>query len=196
VRVDAYTVCSSLVEGQRVSLVAQHIGIGAVRRDGCCPIGATPRTDTDCSAKCGNGVIESGETCDSPESCPLCVSDDKCLKVTTVGAADRCSVSCRIASINGCRSEDGCCPANCMHGGDNDCSSRCGDGTVDPGTTETRGTQTCPRDCDDADPCTQVVRTGSTANCNVRCSHFRITVFMPKDGCCPKGATAKDDSDC
>ena len=167
--------------------------------DGCCPMGVDPRADADCHAKCGNNIVEMGETCDPPESCPVCKSDDKCLQVTTIGAASSCNVSCRIASINECRSEDGCCPANCMHGGDNDCSSRCGDGMVEPGTTETcepRGGAACPRSCDDGEACTHDVQTGSTTNCNVRCSHFPITSFTPDDGCCPKGATRTDDPDC
>ena len=29
------------------------------------PVGATNATDTDCPAKCGNGVVERGESCDS-----------------------------------------------------------------------------------------------------------------------------------
>src|SRR5205814_50021 len=33
--------------------------------DGCCPANATHLTDPDCSATCGNGTIEPGETCDS-----------------------------------------------------------------------------------------------------------------------------------
>ena len=32
--------------------------------DGCCPPGANSNTDSDCSASCGNGVLESGEQCD------------------------------------------------------------------------------------------------------------------------------------
>lgn len=175
------------------TITAAHPG------DGCCPDGADPHADSDCNTHCGNGVVEPGETCDPPASCPTCTSADKCLQVTTVGAAASCNVSCRIVSINECRSEDGCCPSSCMHGGDNDCSSRCGDGKVDPGTTETcepRSAQDCPRSCDDGEPCTQDIQTGSTSNCNVRCSHFPITALIPNDGCCPKGATPASDADC
>jgi hypothetical protein len=38
--------------------------------DGCCPLGCNAYSDADCSPDCGNGVIEEGETCDPPESCP------------------------------------------------------------------------------------------------------------------------------
>ena len=30
--------------------------------DGCCPAGCNANTDKDCSASCGNGIVEAGET--------------------------------------------------------------------------------------------------------------------------------------
>ena len=40
-----------------------------VNDDGCCPSGCNANNDNDCKPSCGNGVVESGETCDPPSSC-------------------------------------------------------------------------------------------------------------------------------
>jgi hypothetical protein len=117
----------------------------------------------------------------------------------TTGAADSCNVVCALSIIEECRSEDGCCPAHCSYGGDNDCSPRCGDGRVESGTTETcetGGPDPCLPGCDDRDSCTRDIETGSSTNCNLRCSHFPITELAPNDGCCPSGASQEEDSDC
>lgn len=167
--------------------------------DGCCPEGATPNTDADCQPMCGDGVVEGAETCDPPETCPSCSSEDRCLRLSMTGAPDSCNVVCHVGVIDECRSEDGCCPARCRYGGDNDCSPRCGDGRVEQGTTETcepNGPQACPEGCDDGDACTRDIETGSADNCNIRCSHFPITERVAGDACCPAGATERDDSDC
>jgi hypothetical protein len=171
----------------------------AVNGDGCCPEGADFRIDTDCSSHCGDGVVETGETCDPPSACPSCVTDDKCLRLKIVGSAATCDLVCTVTTVSECRSEDGCCPETCTSGADNDCSTRCGNGRVDPGTTETceyTAAPACPLNCDDGDPCTSDIKTGSAANCNVRCSHFRITAPLPNDACCPSGADANTDPDC
>jgi hypothetical protein len=53
-------------------------------------------------------------------------------------------------------------------------------------------------DCDDKDPCTLDVLTGSEQNCNTACSHLDVTNAANGDGCCPKNAdvNANNDSDC
>ena len=168
----------------------------AVPGDGCCPDGATSLEDADCSPRCGNGVIERGEVCDPPETCPSCVTLDKCLRIHAGGSAQTCDVVCHVTAVEECRSEDGCCAEGCTRGADNDCSSSCGNGMVDPGTSETCERTACIQNCDDQDPCTLDVRTGSAANCNVRCSHFRIYERLPNDHCCPPGADATTDPDC
>jgi hypothetical protein len=167
--------------------------------DGCCPDGANARVDSDCNPQCGNGVIEPGETCDPPGSCPSCATDDKCLRVKMSGSAATCDVVCSVSAVSECRSEDGCCPDTCTSGADNDCSTRCGNGRIDPGTTETceyNIAPGCAQTCDDGDACTTDVKTGSSANCNVHCSHFQISALLPNDGCCPSGADAASDPDC
>ena len=42
----------------------------AEKSDGCCPVGCTGASDLDCPARCGNMVLEKGEECDPPGSCP------------------------------------------------------------------------------------------------------------------------------
>src|SRR6185312_6805081 len=61
----------------------------SISGDGCCPKGATAATDSDCSATCGNGVIEASETCDPKESCPKpgsCTTAKKCMAARLTGA--------------------------------------------------------------------------------------------------------------
>ena len=48
--------------------------------DGCCPAGATANVDSDCPPVCGNGVLESGESCADAN--------------TTAG--DACDAACRL----------------------------------------------------------------------------------------------------
>jgi hypothetical protein len=171
----------------------------AVDGDGCCPPGASSQLDSDCSSKCGNAVIEPGETCDPPSACPSCVTDDKCLRLKITGSAATCDLVCTVTSVSECRSEDGCCPETCTSGADDDCSTRCGNGRVDPGTSETceyTAAPACPLSCDDGDPCTSDIKTGSPANCNVRCSHFRVVASAASDACCPSGADGRTDPDC
>lgn len=170
--------------------------IGA--QDGCCPKGANATSDPDCTALCGNGVIEKAETCDPSSACPSCSSSDKCLMVSSTGAAASCDLSCAYTMVSACRSGDGCCPASCSSSNDDDCSSSCGDGRLDPKETcESGGTgPACPSSCDDQDACTTDYKTGKSENCNVTCSHVRISKALSGDGCCPPGANSNTDSDC
>jgi hypothetical protein len=68
--------------------------------DGCCPPGATNATDSDCAPKCGNKVVERGETCDGncPDECPQAPPDRfgrlGCLRWTLAGDADQCTKRC------------------------------------------------------------------------------------------------------
>jgi cysteine-rich repeat protein len=167
--------------------------------DGCCPDGANATDDGDCAAICGNHVTEPGETCDPAESCSSCPAGSACLKVETRGSASECTAACETTMITACKPNDGCCPGGCNPENDGDCSRRCGDGVVntDAGETcETDGPNRCPTDCKDADPCTDDVRTGSEANCNVVCVHAPITRPYNSDGCCYTGSNANSDSDC
>ena len=88
------------------------------RADGCCPSGATRSTDPDCSATCGNGVIEAGETCDTaiaagqPGACPTpseCTVADPCA-LTLLVSVGTCQAICLHYQVTLQRSGDGCCP--------------------------------------------------------------------------------------
>lgn len=169
--------------------------------DGCCPTDGNSLNDPDCSPKCGNGVLESGETCDPPATCDTdakCRSNDACITTTLAGDASKCTASCETSEIMSCRSGDGCCPKGCNNGNDTDCSASCGDGVVSGTETcePSSSTKPCPASCDDGDPCTKDLRTGTPEQCNVACTNMPITKAMNGDQCCPKGANAVSDSDC
>jgi cysteine-rich repeat protein len=167
--------------------------------DGCCPVGATAATDSDCKTDCGNGVVEPGETCDFKSGCPVCESADRCMLVTSKGSAATCDLECSVKLVTACRSGDGCCPTGCRRDTDSDCSASCGDGKVDSSAFETcePGSATpCATSCDDKNGCTRDEMTGSPDTCNVQCSHWQITALTAGDGCCPDGATSDGDPDC
>ncbi len=55
----------TLVGGGSCDAHCTHAPITAAHDgDGCCPRGANANTDDDCTAECGNGVVEPGEECD------------------------------------------------------------------------------------------------------------------------------------
>lgn len=114
-----------------------------VAGDGCCPSGATPDTDSDCSAHCGDGVLEQAETCDPPESCPTrasCSTTKACMTAHLTGAAETCSARCQELPIEVCESGDACCPKGCTAAEDDDCTEQAPPkpspdaGTAEPGT--------------------------------------------------------------
>jgi MYXO-CTERM domain-containing protein len=111
------------------------------------------------------------------------------------GSAANCNVICSNNPIVSCANGDGCCPAGCDHATDDDCSASCGDGVVDPAET-CDPPESCPADCDDQDPCTDDLLTGSSANCNVACSNTAVVACVDGDGCCPAGCDEASDNDC
>ena len=78
--------------------------------DGCCPMGANATTDRDCKPSCGNGVVETGETCDPKESCKACQTTNACAPQRATGSADTCNLRCEPVAITQCRNSDNCCP--------------------------------------------------------------------------------------
>jgi hypothetical protein len=164
--------------------------------DGCCPTSCDSSTDTDCSVGCGNGIVEAGETCDPPESCPAnCNDGNACTVDQLTGNSQNCNVACSSSAISTCAPGDGCCPTGCTTATDSDCSSGCGDGVIEGGET-CDPPETCPESCDDGNACTVDQRTGSVQNCNVACSHSSISTCVSGDGCCPTGCDSTDDDDC
>jgi hypothetical protein len=182
-----------------------------VSGDGCCPAGASQRTDPDCAAVCGNGVLEVGESCDKgvpaasvdacPRACPR--SPSACLKSVLAGDAASCTARCELELVTTCSAaRDGCCAAGCTAANDADCSPTCGDGAVELGYNETCDVAiaagkpgACPTACNDGLVCTRDVLVAA-GTCHAACLYLPITDFRPGDGCCPPNADANLDPDC
>lgn len=156
--------------------------------------------------RCGNGIIDSGEKCDTgiasgmPGACPVaCQAPASCQRVSLVGGG--CQTECQLVRL-GCIGGDSCCPADCAPAQDSDCSGQCGDGIVQKELGETcengDPSKRCPAvgDCADEDACTRDAISGSAENCNAACTHTPITELKNEDGCCPAGADANTDNDC
>jgi hypothetical protein len=72
---------------------------------------------------CGNRVIEEGETCDPPSTCPTgCDDEDPCTTDSLEGSADRCNARCSHLTITKCLTGDGCCPDGCTWEVDRECT--------------------------------------------------------------------------
>lgn len=162
--------------------------------DGCCPSGCTGDQDEDCNSVCGNGQVESGETCDG--DCPTACDDgDACTTLQLQGAAATCNAQCVTESqVTACVGGDGCCPTGCTADEDIDCSATCGNSTVEPGEICDGN---CPTACDDGDACTVEVLQGSAGNCDAECAVSEtISACVNEDGCCPAACNESNDSDC
>jgi hypothetical protein len=173
--------------------------------DHCCPAGCTAVDDSDCPVICGDGVVETSESCDRaitaghPGACArTCDDGDACTFDQASGSVEGCSRACSHARINACIPDDGCCPAACSAANDSDCAPKCGDKRVGAGET-CDPSSSCPTTCaDDGDPCTTEQLTGSSETCNATCRHVPITACSgtKNDRCCPTGCTRGTDSDC
>jgi hypothetical protein len=155
---------------------------------------------------CGDGRVSVWEECDTgipegwPGACPTsCPEHAACARSFLVGYG--CQAECVVIPPL-CVDGDGCCPSYCTYANDSDCSRSCGNGVVeaDKGETCEPGHESTPcpseADCDDGDPCTQDLFTGSAENCSARCLHVPITALETGDACCPTGANANTDGDC
>jgi MYXO-CTERM domain-containing protein len=82
------------------------------------------------SATCNNGVVDPGETCDPPGSCPTscAASADACMPNVLVGSAAGCTAKCVVEPVTGCVGGDGCCPMGCDATTDTDCAAAPGAG--------------------------------------------------------------------
>ena len=198
------------VSGAPCHRVCVHAKLAAnlVVKDGCCPLGATSKTDLDCNTVCGNGLLEAGETCDpaitsGAGKCPaLADCDDKnaCTKDTLAGSA--CNLKCHNSPVQpNATVKDGCCPSGANSITDADCVPVCGNGVLEAGEKcdpkIVSGAGKCPSltDCDDKNSCTKDALAGS--GCNVSCTHTKLTANpSKKDGCCPSGANSLTDVDC
>jgi hypothetical protein len=92
--------------------------------DGCCPANCNNTNDSDCSPKCGNGVVEAGESCEPVAECQrqqgACQSDQNTIRAGS-GDPNACTFRCA-ASPRACGPGDGVCPSGC--GADPDCLPR------------------------------------------------------------------------
>jgi MYXO-CTERM domain-containing protein len=156
------------------------------------------------TAKCGDGKLDPGEWCDTaiaagkPGACPTsCDDGKKCTKDIMMGTA--CLAKCSNIPITQARNGDGCCVPGSNSGTDNDCPKSCGNGVLDAGEAcdpqIKSGPGVCNSKCGDQNPCTKDFLGGSA--CDPKCMHSPIGPNpAKKDGCCPQGATDKQDADC
>lgn len=173
-----------------------------VAGDGCCPTGVDASADTDCPAKCGDGIVDSNEKCEvaSKETpCPTsCDDEDPCTTDKLSGTAAQCTAVCVNTRITRAVAGDMCCPSGANAETDSDCPTKCGDGVITGNETcdPKSPAQRCPTSCDDSDACTTDKLVGNAAQCTAECSTTPVTAAKSGDGCCPKGATASTDDDC
>ena len=166
-----------------------------VNGDGCCAPGCNASNDNDCSAACGNGIVEPGETCEGA-SCPTSCDDGLvCTANLLVGSAGNCDLACTFPAITAAADGDGCCPAAANANNDTDCAPVCDNAVVEFGET-CDPLASCPTlaACEDGDFCT--IDTLEGAACGVACARTTITLPASGDLCCPFGANANLDTDC
>jgi hypothetical protein len=208
----------STLTGSAANCTAQcsttHTTTTSSTSDGCCPPGGNANNDPDCSAICGNGVVESGELCDTaiPSNisghCPstsecTAMSNGTCPSVTRTGSGctEQCSATYPAANAT---TRDSCCPPGNNNNTDIDCSAVCGNGVVETRAGElcdtgiSSGTGKCPTnattDCNDSIACTTDTISGS--GCTAQCVHTAITACINNDGCCAPGCINANDNDC
>ncbi|MFW6369204.1 MAG: hypothetical protein ACOC0J_01325, partial [Myxococcota bacterium] len=93
--------------------------------------GGEPVSGSDDEDICGDGKLDSGETCDPgveagdgacPENCPELV----CMTWSIAGAAEDCTAECVYQVITACADADDCCPEGCDYASDSDCMPQTG----------------------------------------------------------------------
>ena len=183
---------------------------GAIKGDGCCPVGVNARDDTDCPTVCGNWYLDPGETCDrsQPSGSPLgcrssceTSSTEACTVNTLAGVG--CAVQCTVTQLALAAPDDHCCPKGASRNLDSDCPTICGNGVLEPGETcdtlIAPGKEgACPGTCSKpADLCLASRLEGSFGDCSARCAVEPVTLCsLTSDGCCPAGCTFATDADC
>jgi cysteine-rich repeat protein len=202
---DGMSCTQDTLDGQGCQAMCVNAPITAAQNgDGCCPSGANSTTDNDCMVACGNGVLETGEICDTGiatgvGSCPSTCNDMMSCTADTLVAGGTCQATCTNTPITLPMNNDGCCPTGATPLTDNDCQAGCGNGVVDSGetcdTAIVAGAGRCPTTCTDGMACTRdVLVNGGT--CTAACTFPAITMPINNDGCCPTGANNNTDSDC
>lgn len=84
-------------------------------------------------ATCGNGVADTGETCDpmittgNGVCVDACVaSADACAPNLLTGSSATCDAACEVVEITACANGDGCCADGCTAASDDDCAAASG----------------------------------------------------------------------
>src|SRR5262249_23737265 len=154
--------------------------------------------DNNCLPYCGNGVVESGELCDTgigdggAGACPSSCANMGCTAHTLqgMGCQRQCAATGTLAcGMGGATGRDGCCPTTgCNANLDADCPAVCGNGVLESGEQcdtgiGDGGAGACPTMCPNM-MCTQRVLSGS--GCQAHCvDGGTITACIDNDGCCP-----------
>jgi cysteine-rich repeat protein len=148
--------------------------------DGCCPSACNRSTDSDCSAACGDGILDPNETCETRgnDLCPTsCDDNDACTSDIQTGNAERCNVICTHSPIDAPQNGDGCCPAGSNANNDADCAPRCGNQQVETG-----------EQCDDGNASGG---DGCTAGCMVETAEQRCLALIGVDDACARCSCQK-----
>ncbi|HEX3696151.1 MAG TPA: hypothetical protein VH374_12275 [Polyangia bacterium] len=145
--------------------------------------------------RCGNGVVDPGETCDPAASCPTTCPWTVCQRRRLSGSPGLCTAVCVDDGVQGqCANNDGCCPSGCNANNDSDCKPTCGNGVIEQGEVCDGN---CPTSCAPLG-CTKQRLQGS--GCAAKCvSDGLQTVCQDNDDCCPGTANncnATNDKEC
>jgi len=203
---DGNACTTDAMTGSNCTTLCTHGDVTAcVSGDGCCPSSSCLLIDSDCSVTCGNGTVESGETCDTAigggaGACPSAAAcnDGNPATRDALESGATCKARCVHTPITTCTGGDGYCPAGCNGNTDGDCAVACGNGVVegsescDSGVAS--GAGACPTACNDGAACTTDTLQGS--GCGRVCSYTPVTACIDGDGCCAAGCNSGNDDDC
>jgi len=118
-------------------------------------------TKSDCSASCGDGVVQEdeGETCEPSSAlgegadpglaCPTeCPDEDgkSCNVESLLGSEENCNAECSVSTITSLVDGDGCCPDDANANTDGDCKPVCGNGAREA-DEECDGGKYCDAQC-------------------------------------------------
>jgi len=109
------------------------VGLIAAVAAACGPFGSDPEhhpdaqgatdasTAPDAAPRCGDEILQPGETCDPQWTCPLQCEPRTCATWALAGSSVTCDVTCDYTPITQCIPSDGCCAPQCTAALDNDC---------------------------------------------------------------------------